>query len=307
MFLISTYPSVKEIENMRDTRLDQINAQISASEAIHRQPHDTRRRTHAALDDLRALQHQARRAPHARRSRRGNGARIERVADTELGAGAAPHGTAKRSSTSSTATSSASRNCALRRPCASTSATPQEVARAAARVAEAAGTARQAAKSSTTSSRTCTTGTITICAMRSPGCIVNSVRAAVPAGHHQLTLVVGIDQPDQVAEHHAVFVAQSRARQDHGGQARIIQVDGEPGGNKLGPAGRQRQRRIQAGAQVQARGTGGGVSRQRELPPMRASRMRILRERSALHGSNHGVHAVILASRMDFARRNARR
>jgi hypothetical protein len=32
MFLISTYPSVKEIENVRDTRLDQINAQISASE-----------------------------------------------------------------------------------------------------------------------------------------------------------------------------------------------------------------------------------------------------------------------------------
>jgi len=33
MFLISTYPSVKEIENVRDTRLEQINAQISASEA----------------------------------------------------------------------------------------------------------------------------------------------------------------------------------------------------------------------------------------------------------------------------------
>jgi hypothetical protein len=33
MFLISTYPSVKEIENVRDTRLDQINAQISAAQA----------------------------------------------------------------------------------------------------------------------------------------------------------------------------------------------------------------------------------------------------------------------------------
>ena len=31
-----------------------------------------------------------------------------------------------------------------------------------------------AAKSSTTSSRTCTTGTMTICAMRSPGCTTNS-------------------------------------------------------------------------------------------------------------------------------------
>ena len=33
MFLISTYPSVKEIENVRDIRLDQINGQITAAEA----------------------------------------------------------------------------------------------------------------------------------------------------------------------------------------------------------------------------------------------------------------------------------
>jgi DNA repair exonuclease SbcCD ATPase subunit len=32
MFLISTYPSVNEIENVRDARIDQINGQISASE-----------------------------------------------------------------------------------------------------------------------------------------------------------------------------------------------------------------------------------------------------------------------------------
>jgi hypothetical protein len=33
MFLISTYPSVKEIENVRDARLDQINGQVTAAEA----------------------------------------------------------------------------------------------------------------------------------------------------------------------------------------------------------------------------------------------------------------------------------
>ena len=33
MFLISTYPSVREIEQVRDVRLDQINGQITASEA----------------------------------------------------------------------------------------------------------------------------------------------------------------------------------------------------------------------------------------------------------------------------------
>jgi hypothetical protein len=32
MFLMSTYPSVKEIENVRDARLDQINGQIGAAE-----------------------------------------------------------------------------------------------------------------------------------------------------------------------------------------------------------------------------------------------------------------------------------
>jgi chromosome segregation ATPase len=33
MFLITTYPSVKEIENVRDARLEQINAQVQAAEA----------------------------------------------------------------------------------------------------------------------------------------------------------------------------------------------------------------------------------------------------------------------------------
>lgn len=33
VFLMSTYPSVKEIENVRDVRLDQINGQVNASEA----------------------------------------------------------------------------------------------------------------------------------------------------------------------------------------------------------------------------------------------------------------------------------
>ena len=33
LFLMSTYPSVKEIENVRDVRLDQVNGQINAAEA----------------------------------------------------------------------------------------------------------------------------------------------------------------------------------------------------------------------------------------------------------------------------------
>jgi hypothetical protein len=126
------------------------------------------------------------------------------------------------------------------------------------------------------------------------------VRAAVPAGHHELALVVRIDQADQVAEHHAVFVTKARARQDHGGQSRIIQMYGEPGGNELGPAGRERQRRIQAGAQIQAGGTGGGVRRQWEFPADARVENTNLERALRAHVGNHGVHAVILASRMDL-------
>src|SRR5579885_2141086 len=48
---------------------------------------------------------------------------------------------------------------------------------------------------------------------------------AVPARHHQLALVVGIDQTHQVAEHDPVLVAEPRARQDHRGELRIADVD----------------------------------------------------------------------------------
>ena len=77
MFLVSTYPSVKEIETVRDNRLDQINGQISASEAyittLTTRVDGLKQR---ALN-LRAVQHQAGRTSHARRSRRRNGARLE--------------------------------------------------------------------------------------------------------------------------------------------------------------------------------------------------------------------------------------
>ncbi len=43
----------------------------------------------------------------------------------------------------------------------------------------------------------------------------------VPAADHQLALVIGVNQTDQIAQHDAVFVAQARARQDDGGQAGV--------------------------------------------------------------------------------------
>src|SRR3990167_4419207 len=48
---------------------------------------------------------------------------------------------------------------------------------------------------------------------------------AVPAGHHQLALVVRVDQADQVAEDDAMFMAQARTRQDHRRQTRVADID----------------------------------------------------------------------------------
>ena len=148
---------------------------------VHRQPHDARRWPEAARADLRALQHQAGRAPHARRSRRGNGARHERAAHAELRAGHQAHRAPERGRVSSTPTSSGSRNCALRPPRASTRRTRRSSSQSGRAAAQRVpvwpkppAPRAEAAKSSTTSSRTCTTGTITICAMRSPGCTVKS-------------------------------------------------------------------------------------------------------------------------------------
>ena len=89
--------------------------------------------------------------------------------------------------------------------------------------------------------------------------------AAVPAGDHQLALVVRVDQADQVAQHDAVLVAQARARKDQRGQARIGDVDGQAGGDQHGLARLEDEVFLEHGAQVEAGGTRGGVLRQREV------------------------------------------
>ena len=43
------------------------------------------------------------------------------------------------------------------------------------------------------------------------------VLAAVPAAHHKLALIIGVDEADEIAEHDAVLVAQARARQNQRG------------------------------------------------------------------------------------------
>ena len=97
--------------------------------------------------------------------------------------------------------------------------------------------------------------------MRSSGLSVNVRLPRFQHGDHDLALVVRVDQPDQVAEHDAVLVAQPRARQDHRRQPGIGEVDGDAGRDQRRLAGRDVERRVDAGAQVQAGGTRRGVVR----------------------------------------------
>ena len=100
-----------------------------------------------------------------------------------------------------------------------------------------------------------------------PGCTVKALRAAIPAGHHQLPLVIRVDQADQIAEHDAVLMAEARARQDHRGQSRILHVDRQSGRDQLGRARARAAAASQAGAQIEPGRAVGGVSRQREFAP----------------------------------------
>src|SRR5258708_2298394 len=75
---------------------------------------------------------------------------------------------------------------------------------------------------------------------------------AIPARDHQRSLVIRIDQADQVAEHDAVLVTQPRARQDHRAVARVADVNGDAGRDQGARAGFKRKRRVEYGTQVHA-------------------------------------------------------
>jgi hypothetical protein len=56
-----------------------------------------------------------------------------------------------------------------------------------------------ASNSSTTSNDACSTGTITSCARRSRGFSVKAALPRFPAAHHERSLIIGVDQADEVA------------------------------------------------------------------------------------------------------------
>jgi hypothetical protein len=90
---------------------------------------------------------------------------------------------------------------------------------------------------------------------------------AVPAGDHEFALVVRIDEANEIAEHDAMAVAESRPRQDHSGQARILKIDRKPGRYEFGASGGKLEGRFQKGPQIKAGGATGCVRRQRKFDP----------------------------------------
>ena len=126
--------------------------------------------------------------------------------------------------------------------------------------------AAAAAKSSTTSNSTCTTGTTISCAMRSPGC--NRERLAGRDSSTRPSAGPGSRSRSGRRDCRARCRACARARSAAGpraakpGSSRWIAM---PVGNELRVAGFQLERRVDAGAQVEAGGARGRVLRQREF------------------------------------------
>src|SRR6185312_9229383 len=75
---------------------------------------------------------------------------------------------------------------------------------------------------------------------------------AIPAAHHELALIVGVDEPHEIAEHDAVFMPEAGARKDDGRQRGIFHVDREPRRDELRPPGLECERLIETRAKVEA-------------------------------------------------------
>lgn len=87
----------------------------------------------------------------------------------------------------------------------------------------------------------------------------------VPAGHHQLTLIIRIDQADQITQDNAMFMAQPRTRQDQCGEPWISDINGQAGRNQNSLAGFERDVFLEHGTQVKTSRAGRSVGWQRKI------------------------------------------
>jgi hypothetical protein len=76
--------------------------------------------------------------------------------------------------------------------------------------------------------------------------------STIPCRYKNLSLIVGIDQPNQVAEHDAVLMPQPGARQDHGREAGVVQVYGDARGHQFRLSRRQRERVVDTRTQIKS-------------------------------------------------------
>lgn len=89
---------------------------------------------------------------------------------------------------------------------------------------------------------------------------------AIPAGNQKFSLVIGIDQTDEVSQDDTVFMAKPGAGQYHRCQTRIVKMDRQPRVYQFAGPWRELQRFIQARAQIDAGRTSRTRLRKRNLP-----------------------------------------
>src|SRR5579884_3616490 len=78
---------------------------------------------------------------------------------------------------------------------------------------------------------------------------------AVPRRDQAGAFVVGVDETDRIPQHQPLAMRESGARQHQGAPARIADAEGDAGRDQdCARLGRQRQRRVEAGVQVETRG-----------------------------------------------------
>ena len=81
----------------------------------------------------------------------------------------------------------------------------------------------------------------------------------IPARDKYLSLIIRVDQSDQISEHDAVLVAESGARQQHRSEVRIAHVEGDSRRDEMGLTRTNFQRRINAGAHIESGRTPGRI------------------------------------------------
>ena len=77
--------------------------------------------------------------------------------------------------------------------------------------------------------------------------------AAIPATHHELALIVAVDQAHQITQHDSVLMAEAGARQDQRRETGVSDVDRDAGWNQRGRARFEHDVGVDASAQIQTR------------------------------------------------------